>query len=88
MTQSNYEVGPIGYDPDQYTPIDGDQEPVKVIDMEIDGRVYHVPIEFYNENIEKGKTKFATMNGRVIMLTEEEYDMMQEAIKAIKMRRK
>jgi hypothetical protein len=84
MTQSQFEVGPIGYDPDQYKPLEENKEPIQVINVELNGRLWTMPIAHYNENIEAGKTKFMTTKERLVMVTPEQYELLEGALKKLK----
>jgi len=84
MTASNnFIIEPISYDPDQYKPLELDEEPVHIINVELNGRIWKMPIELYNQNIESGKTKFITTSDKLVMITPEQYQLLEEAMKTI-----
>ena len=57
------------------------QLPTAVINIELNGRKFVMDLITYNENIERGKTKFVTYNDGLIMVTEEHYILLKSADK-------
>jgi len=76
-TQSNYELN-IEYNPG------GQQQPVACVDVYINDVLYHVPCEDYDQAIQEGRTKFVTHNDHVKMITPEQYELLEEAMKMIR----
>lgn len=68
----------ITYNPDYNT------MPVACVDVYINGTLYHVPCEDYDQAIQEGRTKFVTHNNHVKMITIEQYELLEEAMKMIK----
>lgn len=82
MTASNdYQIGPITYDPKNFSM--ENEEPVHVVDVDYNGRLYHIPCELYDKNIQEGKTKFCEYNNNIVMVTPEEYKQLKMALKHV-----
>jgi hypothetical protein len=59
----------------------GQELPTAVINIELNGRKFVMDLITYNENIERGKTKFVTYNDTLIMVSEADYIILKSAHK-------
>jgi len=57
------------------------QLPTAVINIDLNGREFVMDLLTYNENIERGKTKFVTYNDTLIMVSEEHYNLLKSVPK-------
>lgn len=53
------------------------QPPTAVINLDLNGQEFIMDLITYNENIEAGRTKFAVIDGRLKMVSELEYRLLQ-----------
>ena len=53
------------------------QLPTAVINIDLNGREFVMDLLTYNENIEAGKTKFVTYDDRIMMVSEEHYNLLK-----------
>lgn len=61
-----------------------EKPPTAVITFQVDGKDYIMDLLTYNENIEKGKTKFVTLGDKIHMVTEDELELLKAALKKVK----
>jgi hypothetical protein len=83
--KNEFELGDINYDPQRGKIIDAE---VYVVDVTIDGVLYHVPCEDYDEAIGEGRTEYVINGDHVMMVSPEKLEQIKKAIEWVKSQKK